>query len=108
MDLKIRSADVRLAEAHITDYVTEIDMHQSFRPFGFLANGCEINLQQNNADQIGFLRLVQSAFLLNCHMHTADPDEPPLAIFGADVVERWFIETEISETVKFMQELIIQ
>jgi len=34
--------DVRLAEAQLTYYVTEIEKHQSFRPFGFLANGYEI------------------------------------------------------------------
>src|SRR3990172_2911163 len=34
--------DVRLAEAQLTYYVTEIEKHQSFRPFGFLANGLEI------------------------------------------------------------------
>jgi AbrB family looped-hinge helix DNA binding protein len=35
--------DVRLAEAQLTYYVTEIEKHQSFRPFGFLANGLEIH-----------------------------------------------------------------
>lgn len=35
--------DVRLAEAQLTHYVTEIEKHQSFRPFGFLANGLEIH-----------------------------------------------------------------
>jgi type I restriction enzyme, R subunit len=34
--------DVRLAEAQLTYYVTEIEKHQSFRPLGFLANGYEI------------------------------------------------------------------
>ncbi|MCJ7433704.1 MAG: hypothetical protein MUO77_09485, partial [Anaerolineales bacterium] len=32
-----------LAEAQLTHYVTEIEKHQSFRPFGFLANGLEIH-----------------------------------------------------------------
>ena len=36
------AVDVRLAEAQLTHYVTEIDKHQSFRPFGFMANGLEI------------------------------------------------------------------
>jgi type I restriction enzyme, R subunit len=35
--------DVRLAEAQLTYYVTQIEKHQSFRPFGFLANGLEIH-----------------------------------------------------------------
>lgn len=37
------AVDVRLAEAQLTYYVTEIEKHQSFRPFGFLANGLEIH-----------------------------------------------------------------
>jgi len=39
---KRTSIDVRLAEAQLTYYVTEIEKHQSVRPFGFLANGVEI------------------------------------------------------------------
>jgi hypothetical protein len=34
--------DVRLAEAQLTHYVTEVAKHQSFRPFGFLANGLDL------------------------------------------------------------------
>ncbi len=39
VEAKRTSVDVRLAEAQLTYYVTEIEKHQSFRPFGFLANG---------------------------------------------------------------------
>jgi type I restriction enzyme, R subunit len=42
VEAKRTSTDVRLAEAQLTHYVTEIEKHQSFRPFGFLANGLEI------------------------------------------------------------------
>src|SRR5215510_4388235 len=42
VEAKKTSVDVRLAEAQLTHYVTEIEKHQSFRPFGFLANGYEI------------------------------------------------------------------
>ena len=43
VEAKKTSVDVRLAEAQLTHYVTEIEKHQSFRPFGFLANGLEIH-----------------------------------------------------------------
>jgi type I site-specific restriction endonuclease len=42
VEAKKTVVDVRLAEAQFTHYVTEIEKHQSFRPFGFLANGLEI------------------------------------------------------------------
>jgi len=42
VEAKKTVVDVRLAEAQLTYYVTEIEKHQSFRPFGFLANGYEI------------------------------------------------------------------
>lgn len=43
VEAKKTAVDVRLAEAQLTYYVTEIEKHQSFRPFGFLANGLEIH-----------------------------------------------------------------
>jgi type I restriction enzyme, R subunit len=43
VEAKKTSVDVRLAEAQLTHYVTEIEKHQIFRPFGFLANGLEIH-----------------------------------------------------------------
>jgi type I site-specific restriction endonuclease len=43
VEAKKTTVDVRLAEAQLTHYVTEIEKHQSFRPFGFLANGLEIH-----------------------------------------------------------------
>lgn len=42
VEAKKTSVDVRLAHAQLEYYVTEIEKHQSFRPFGFLANGYEI------------------------------------------------------------------
>jgi type I restriction enzyme R subunit len=42
VEAKRTSVDVRLAEAQLTHYVTEIEKHQSCRPFGFLANGYNI------------------------------------------------------------------
>jgi type I restriction enzyme R subunit len=42
VEAKRTTHDARLAEAQLTHYVTEIEKHQSFRPFGFLVNGYEI------------------------------------------------------------------
>ena len=41
VEAKKTAVDVRLAQAQLEYYVTEIEKHQSFRPFGFLANGLE-------------------------------------------------------------------
>jgi type I restriction enzyme, R subunit len=42
VEAKKASVDVRLAQAQLEYYIKEIEKHQSFRPFGFLANGYEI------------------------------------------------------------------
>ncbi len=60
-----------------------------------------------NADQIRFLRAVQSVFLQKRHLETTDLYEPPLDMFGADAVERWFTEKEVEEVVKFVNRLEI-
>jgi type I site-specific restriction endonuclease len=45
VEAKRTAADVHLAETQLNHYVTEIEKrkNQSFRPFGFLANGLEIH-----------------------------------------------------------------
>ncbi len=58
-----------------------------------------------NADQIRFLRAVQSVFLQKRHLETADLYEPPLDVFGVDAVERWFTEKEISKLISFTKQL---
>lgn len=60
-----------------------------------------------NADQIRFLRAVQSVFLQKRHLETADLYEPPLDMFGADAVERWFTENEVKEVVDFANRLAV-
>jgi type I restriction enzyme R subunit len=60
-----------------------------------------------NADQIRFLRAVQSVFLQKRHLETADLYEPPLDMFGADAVDRWFTEKEVEEIVIFAKKLVI-
>ncbi|MCJ7586052.1 MAG: DEAD/DEAH box helicase family protein, partial [Anaerolineales bacterium] len=42
VEAKKTVVDVRLAESQLEYYVREIEKHQSFRPFGFLANGYDI------------------------------------------------------------------
>jgi type I restriction enzyme, R subunit len=42
VEAKRTSIDVRLAESLLEHYVKEIEKHQSYRPFGFLANGYDI------------------------------------------------------------------
>ena len=54
--------------------------------------------QQNyNTDQNRFLRAEQSVFLQRHYFGTVDLYEPPLDMFGADAVERWFTELEVSD-----------
>ena len=60
-----------------------------------------------NADQIRFLRAVQSVFLQKRHLETADLYEPPLDMFGADAVERWFTEKEVKEVVEFANKMAV-
>jgi type I restriction enzyme R subunit len=66
-----------------------------------------ITKHQYNADQIRFLRAVQSVFLEKRKLETADLYEPPLTNFGADAVEKWFNENEMEEIVAFTKKLSI-
>src|SRR5512147_1491165 len=85
VEAKKTAVDVRLAEAQLTtSYIT---------------------LHNYNADQIRFLRAVQSVFLQKCHLETADLYEPPLDMFGADAVERWFTEREVEEILLLADKL---
>jgi len=59
-----------------------------------------------NADQIRFLRAVQSVFLQKRHLETADLyDSPALIGFGQDAIERWFTENEVNEIITFANRL---
>jgi len=60
-----------------------------------------------NADPIRFLRAVQSVFLQKRHLETADLYDPPLDMFGADAVERWFTEHEVDEIIVFAYRLAV-
>jgi type I restriction enzyme R subunit len=72
-----------------------------------VARQFETFISQNryNADQIRFLRAVQSVFLQKRHLETADLYEPPLDSFGVDAVERWFTEKEVEEVVAFANQM---
>ena len=50
---------------------------------------------------------MQSVFLQKRHLETADLYEPPLDMFGADAVERWFSEKDIVEAVDFVNRLAV-
>ena len=60
-----------------------------------------------NADQIRFLRAVQSVFLQKRHLDMADLYEPPLTNFGADAVNRWFSDEEARDIVEFTHRLMV-
>jgi len=38
---------------------------------------------------------------------TPSPHEPPLDMFGADAVERWFTNKEVEEVVEFANRMAI-
>jgi hypothetical protein len=37
----------------------------------------------------------------------SEPHEPPLDMFGADAVERWFTEKEVNEVVEFANKMAV-
>ena len=64
-----------------------------------------ITRHKYNADQIRFLRAVQSVFLQKRRLEAADLYEPPLDMFGADAVERWFSQEQVAEVLQFVDTL---
>ncbi|MGG6270158.1 type I restriction-modification enzyme R subunit C-terminal domain-containing protein [Leptolyngbya sp. AN03gr2] len=61
--------------------------------------------RQYNANQIRFLRAVQSVFLQKRRLEMADLYEEPLNRFGEDVVERWFTEEQVQEILNLIEQL---
>jgi len=59
-----------------------------------------------NADQIRFLRAVQSVFLERKKIEVADLYEHPFTNFGANAVEKLFTEIEISEIIELTKKLV--
>ena len=60
-----------------------------------------ITTHNYNADQIRFLRAVQSVFLQKRRLQQADLYDPPLTNFGLDAVDKWFEEKDITELINF-------
>jgi hypothetical protein len=42
---------------------------------------------------------------VNQHNYNTELYEPPLIMFGAEAVERWFTEKEVEEMVKFVKKM---
>ncbi|NEQ51338.1 MAG: hypothetical protein F6K11_14555 [Leptolyngbya sp. SIO3F4] len=60
---------------------------------------------QFTADQIRFLRAVQSVFLQKRNLEEADLYEGPLLRFGQDAVDRLFTNEQVRELITFAQEI---
>jgi type I restriction enzyme R subunit len=113
-DLEVTPENLKKVFAHTADsflgLVRQVlDMSYLLDYKDLVARQFETYVTQHNynADQIRFLRAVQSVFLQKRHLETADLYEPPLDMFGADAVERWFTEKEVEEVVEYMNRLTI-
>lgn len=60
-----------------------------------------------NADQIRFMRAVQSVFLQKRRLALADLYQEPLTNFGEDAVDRLFAPREVNEMLEFVGKLAI-
>ena len=85
VETKRTTHDARLAEAQLTHYVTEIEKHQSFRPFGFLANGFEIYFADigisAKREVFGFFTREDLETLLYIRQNSAWTSEPSRLIY---------------------------
>ncbi len=113
-DLEVTPENLKKVFAHTTDSFLGLVRHvldMQYLPDykDLVARQFETYVTQHNynADQIRFLRAVQSVFLQKRHLESADLYEPPLDMFGADAVERWFTEKEVGEIVEFTNTLVI-
>jgi len=60
-----------------------------------------------NANQILFLRTLQTVFLQKRRLQLPDFYEPPLDRFGDDAVERWFTTAQVQDILAFTETLAI-
>jgi len=60
-----------------------------------------------NADQIRFLRAVQSVFLRKRKLALVDLYQTPLNNFGEDAVDRWFEPKQVEELLEFVNTLSV-
>jgi type I restriction enzyme R subunit len=58
-----------------------------------------------NADQIRFMRAVQSVFLQKRKLALADLYQEPLTYFGEDALDRWFSRKEVDELLVLAERL---
>ncbi|NWG34606.1 MAG: DEAD/DEAH box helicase family protein [Chloroflexi bacterium] len=113
-DLEVTPETLKKAFAHSADsflgLVRQV-LDMQFLPDykDLVARQFEAFITQNryNADQIRFLRAVQSVFLQKRHLDPADLYEPPLDSFGVDAVDRWFTEEEVEEMVEFVNRMAV-
>ena len=66
-----------------------------------------ITQHQYNADQIRFLRAVQSVFLQKRRLALVDLYHEPLTNFGEDAVDRWFSQDEMTEILNLTESLSV-
>lgn len=67
-----------------------------------------ITTHHYNADQIRFLRAVQTVFLQKRRLALADLYEAPLTNFGENAVERWFSQQDIDDLLKMTEKISIE
>jgi type I restriction enzyme R subunit len=113
-DLEVTPETLKKAFAHSADSFLGLarqvlDMQSLPDYKDLVARQFEAFITQNryNADQIRFLRAVQSVFLQKRHLETTDLYEPPLNMFGADAVDRWFTQEEVEEVVEFANKMAV-
>jgi type I restriction enzyme R subunit len=113
-DLEVTPENLKKVFAHTADSFLSLvrqvlDMQYLPDYKDLVARQFETYVTQHNynADQIRFLRAVQSVFLQKRHLEPADLYEPPLDMFGADAVERWFTEKEVEEVVIFANRMSV-
>ena len=61
--------------------------------------------QTFSADQIRFLRAVQTYFVKEHRLDTTDSLEPPFTMFGMDAVERLFAPGQLEAVFGLIEEL---
>ncbi|PWH16267.1 MAG: type I restriction endonuclease [Anaerolineae bacterium] len=113
-DLELTPEMLKKVYAHSADnflalvrQVLEIDSLPDYRELVARQFERYIADHRYNADQIRFLRAVQSVFLQKRRLTPADLYEPPLDRFGVDAVDRWFTEEEVEEVVAFANKLAV-
>jgi len=113
-DLELSSENIRKAYGLKVDsflafarQILELDALSDYKDVVGRQFEAYITQHNYNADQIRFLRAVQSVFLQKRHLVAADMYEPPLDMFGADAVERLFTRNEVGEIVDFTNRLAI-